>query len=200
MAELSAERRERIIQAMAQCVVEEGIQGASLRKVARRANATTGMITHYYKNKNELIVEALKSAGVQFRNSLAAADVRPGIERLRKRFEFRLRSNAANDGVPSWKYWLEYWAAATRADDLRKHHVEMSRAGTLSFTEDVESAIADGSAHPSMDAHLAADITHALYYGLGVLTTLDPENYTDERAISIYNTALDRILQVERKD
>ncbi len=199
MAELSAERRERILQAMAQCVVEEGIQGASLRKVAKRANATTGMITHYYRSKDDLIVEALKAAGARFRQSLATAGIKPGINRLQKRFELRMASQKT-DGVPSWKYWLEYWAAATRSEDLRKHHVEMSRAGTASMTEDVEQAIADGDAKQSMDPNLAAGITHALYYGLGILTTLDPEIYTQQRAISIYNTALERILQSERKD
>jgi TetR/AcrR family transcriptional regulator, transcriptional repressor of bet genes len=195
MAELSAERRERILQAMAQCVVEEGIQGASLRKVAKRANATTGMITHYYRSKNELIVEALRSAGGRFRASLSTAGVKPGVDRLRKRFEFRFQNR--NDEVPSWKYFMEYWAASTRSDDLRRHHIEMSRAGTQSMREDVEGAIKDGKANPGMHADLAADITHALYYGLGILSTLDPENYSEARAIDIYNTAIERILGTE---
>ena len=199
MAELSAERRERILQAMAQCVVEEGIQGASLRKVAKRANATTGMITHYYRSKNDLIVEALRSAGLRFRTSLATAGVKPGVERLMKRFEYRFKG-AKSDEVPSWKYFLEYWAAATRSEDLRKHHIEMSRAGTQTMTEDVEAAVRDNQAHPDMDARLAADITHALYYGLGILSTLDPESYSEQKAIAIYNKALERILQTERRD
>jgi AcrR family transcriptional regulator len=199
MVELSAERRERILQAMAQCVVEEGIQGASLRKVAKRANATTGMITHYYRSKNELIVEALRSAGGRFRASLAAAGARPGVERLMKRFEFRFK-NPQNNDVPSWRYFLEYWAASTRSEELRKHHVEMSRAGTQSMTEDVEAAVAEGKASPGMDAMMAADITHALYYGLGILSTLDPENYSQQRAINIYNKAIERILGTDRKD
>lgn len=200
MAELSAERRERILQAMAQCVVEEGIQGASLRKVARRANATTGMITHYYRSKDELIIEALKSAGVQFRASLAAAGIKPGIERLKTRFQLRFRQNQKSNEVPSWKYYMEYWAASTRSDDLRRHHVELSRAGTKSMTEDVEQAIKDGEVSSSVDTHLAADMAHALYYGLGILSTLDPENYTEERSITIFNTAIERILQSERHD
>jgi len=199
MAELSAERRERILQAMAQCVVEEGIQGASLRKVAKRANATTGMITHYYRSKNDLIVEALRAAGGRFRASLATAGVKPGVERLMKRFEYRFTGTKTDD-VPSWKYFLEYWAAATRSEDLRKHHVEMSRAGTLTMTEDVETAIKEGVANPDMDPKLAADITHALYYGLGILSTLDPENYSEQKAIAIYNKALERILQSEAQD
>jgi AcrR family transcriptional regulator len=198
MAELSAERRERILQAMAQCVVEEGIQGASLRKVAKRANATTGMITHYYRSKNELIVEALRSAGARFRASLSTAGVKPGVERLRKRFELRFQNK--NDEVPPWKYFLEYWAASTRSDDLRRHHVELSRAGTQNMRQDVEEAIKDGKADPGMDPSLAADITHALYYGLGILSTLDPDGYSEERAIDIYNTAIERILRTEPQD
>jgi AcrR family transcriptional regulator len=196
MAELSAERRERILQAMAQCVVEEGIQGASLRKVAKRANATTGMITHYYRSKNELIVEALRSAGNRYRASLATAGIKPGIERLKRRFLERLKDT--KNEVPSFKYYLEYWAASTRSDELRKHHVEMSRAGTNSFREDVRAAIESGDA-AKMDVDLTADITHALYYGLGILSTLDPENYSQERAITIYNEAIERILKASVK-
>ena len=197
MAELPAERRERILQAMAQCVVEEGIQGASLRKVAKRANATTGMITHYYRSKNELIVEALRAAGNRYRASLATAGIKPGVERLKRRFLERLKDT--KNEVPSFKYYLEYWAASTRSDELRKHHVEMSRAGTMSFREDVEAAIETGDA-PKMDVELTADITHALYYGLGILSTLDPENYSQERAIAIYNEAIERILKADTRD
>jgi AcrR family transcriptional regulator len=197
MAELSAERRERILQAMAQSVVEEGIQGASLRKVAKRANATTGMITHYYRSKNELIVEALRSAGSRYRASLATSGVKPGIARLKRRFIERLKDT--NNEVPSWKYYLEYWAASTRSDELRKHHVEMSRAGTMSFREDVDAAMKNGEADPAIDVDLTADISHALYYGLGILSTLDPENYTQERAIAIYNEAIERILKADQK-
>jgi AcrR family transcriptional regulator len=195
MAELSAERRERILQAMAQCVVEEGIQGASLRKVAKRANATTGMITHYYRSKNELIVEALRQAGVRFRKSLGASGMRPGIERLKQRFVYRFHSQ--NEDVPSWRYFIEYWAASTRSEDLRKHHVDMSRLGTQTIREDIEGAVEAGDARPDIDSNLAADITHALYYGLGILSTLDPENYTEDRAIAIYNTAIERILRTD---
>ena len=76
----------------------------------------------------------------------------------------------------------------------------MSRAGTQTMTEDVEAAMRDGKANPDMDPRLAADITHALYYGLGILSTLDPENYSEQKAIAIYNKALERILRTERQD
>ena len=192
MAELSTERRERILQAMALCVVEEGIQGASLRKVAKRANATTGMITHYYRSKDELFVEALRAAALRFRELMQSSGTRPGMDRLKKRLETRFK---AQEEVPSWKYFLEYWAAATRSEELRKHHVDLSRAGTQNIIEDVEQAIRDGDADPNLDPRLAADITHALYYGLGILSTLDPESFSEQRASSVYEAVLDRLFK-----
>jgi AcrR family transcriptional regulator len=196
MAELSIERRERILQAMAQSVVEEGIQGASLRKVARRAHATTGMITHYYRSKNELIVDALRHAAGRYRNTLAFAG-KPGLDRLKRRLEARFKNQSKED-VPSWKYFIEYWAASTRSEELRKHHVDLCRAGTASMTEDIKAAIDQGEAKPEVDAETAADITHALYYGLGVLSTLDPEAYSEERSIAVYRAALDSLLKTRR--
>jgi hypothetical protein len=75
----------------------------------------------------------------------------------------------------------------------------MSRAGTMSFREDVDAAMKNGEADPAIDVDLTADISHALYYGLGILSTLDPENYTQERAIAIYNEAIERILKADQK-
>jgi AcrR family transcriptional regulator len=195
MAELSVERRERILQAMAQSVVEEGIQGASLRKVARRAHATTGMITHYYRNKNELIVDALRHAAGRYRNTLQFAG-KPGLERLKRRMEIRFKNQ--RDEMPSFKYFMEYWAAATRSEELRKQHVDLSRASTASMTEDIEAAIDRGDARPEVDAATAAEISHALYYGLGILSTLDPEAYSEERSIAVYRAALDSLLNTRR--
>jgi AcrR family transcriptional regulator len=153
------------------------------------------MITHYYRSKNELIVEALRQAGVRFRKSLGASGMRPGIERLKQRFVYRFHSQ--NEDVPSWRYFIEYWAASTRSEDLRKHHVDMSRLGTQTIREDIDGAVEAGDVRPDIDSNLAADITHALYYGLGILSTLDPENYTEDRAIAIYNTAIERILRTD---
>ena len=74
----------------------------------------------------ELIVEALRSAGSRYRASLATSGVKPGIARLKRRFIERLKDT--NNQVPSWKYYLEYWAASTRSDWSRPSEAAPSSA------------------------------------------------------------------------
>lgn len=53
------DQRAQII-AAAKCVfAERGINGTSLREIARRANVTTGAIYYYFENKNDLLIQVM---------------------------------------------------------------------------------------------------------------------------------------------
>ena len=49
------ERREEIAEAAWRVIEREGLAGADLREIAREAGYTTGVITHYFRNKRELM-------------------------------------------------------------------------------------------------------------------------------------------------
>jgi AcrR family transcriptional regulator len=52
------ERREEIAEAAWRVIEREGLAGADLREIAREASHTTGVITHYFRNKRELMTFA----------------------------------------------------------------------------------------------------------------------------------------------
>ena len=56
------ERRRQIWKAVITCVSEDGIAGATIRKVAECAGVSTGMVTYYYPNKKELITATFAAA------------------------------------------------------------------------------------------------------------------------------------------
>jgi TetR/AcrR family transcriptional repressor of bet genes len=54
-------RRADVINATLTCISRHGIDGMTLDKVAEAADCSKGVVTYYYKNKNNLITEAFKA-------------------------------------------------------------------------------------------------------------------------------------------
>ena len=55
------ERRRSLVEASWDVIAREGIEGVTLRKVATQAACTTGRITHYFSNRDDLILSALRA-------------------------------------------------------------------------------------------------------------------------------------------
>lgn len=55
-------RRQQIIEAAKQCIVTQGLPHFSIKDIAKQANLSTGVIYHYFENKNDLLVDVLKDS------------------------------------------------------------------------------------------------------------------------------------------
>lgn len=169
--QLVLDRRAQIIGAVAACVSEEGIAGVTLRKVAKRAGATTGMLTHYYQNKTALLKDASLSAERSLRNRvLDRAGTKPGLEWLFAYLEESLRQDAP--GTLPWTFWLEYWSYAARDSELAEHYVIMSRRQIAEIARSIKACIEDGTFRAGIDAEGASTSLFALTNGLGIHTGL----------------------------
>ena len=61
--EYADSRRKEIVMAAWQSFMEKGYEKTTMREIARRMNATTGVLYTYYKNKSEILLEMQK--GIQ---------------------------------------------------------------------------------------------------------------------------------------
>ena len=167
--ELEKERKQLILEAAVACVTEDGIDGATLKKVAAKAKVSTGMIAYYFHDKNELMIETISGAAAQFRGRLTEqAGAEPGMKRLKSLFDLSFPS--APGARSNWPFWLEYAAHACRNEDLREQLLE--RLSTI--REDLRrccSEQAEGwQVKSGLDPEVAADMLLVLYHGMGVLT------------------------------
>ena len=74
--EYSNFRRQQILQASWECFVEKGYAETTIREIAKRMNASTGVIYNYFKGKEEIleaILAELKSGGFRRPSILADA-------------------------------------------------------------------------------------------------------------------------------
>ncbi|HYB24898.1 MAG TPA: TetR family transcriptional regulator C-terminal domain-containing protein [Solirubrobacteraceae bacterium] len=112
-------RREQICRAAAAVIAREGFAGTTMRMVAEEAGVSTGMLNHYFANRQDLLTQALVfvSERTQEHYREAIAEIPPGIERLNA-----LLDSALSEDAPmreTWHVWINAYGEAVRLPDLR---------------------------------------------------------------------------------
>jgi TetR/AcrR family transcriptional repressor of bet genes len=130
-------RREQICRAAAAVIAREGFAGSTMRMVAEEAGVSTGMINHYFANRQDLLTQALVfvSESAQERMRAAIEDVPPGRERLTALLDSALADDER--AVETWRVWINAYGEAVRLPGLR-HTIE---ARLLSWYELIDRAL-----------------------------------------------------------
>lgn len=116
-------RREQICRAAATVISREGFAGSTMRMVAEEAGVSTGMLNHYFANRQDLLTQALVfvSERAQSRMHESIQGMPPGRERL-----VALLDSALAEGQEvseTWRVWINAYGEAVRLADLR-HTIE----------------------------------------------------------------------------
>lgn len=112
-------RREQICRAAAAVIAREGFAGSTMRMVAEEAGVSTGMINHYFANRQELLTQALVfvSERTQERYREAIEPLPAGVERLNALLDSALSEDV--DMRETWYVWINAYGEAVRLPDLR---------------------------------------------------------------------------------
>lgn len=77
------DRRLEVSEAAWRVIVREGLDRASMHAIAQEMNCTTGVVTHYFRNKQELILLALHQVTERLKVMMQSAiENVAGIDRL----------------------------------------------------------------------------------------------------------------------
>jgi AcrR family transcriptional regulator len=74
------ERRQSIIEAATDVIAAEGLERATTRRIAERANAPLGALHYCFKNKDELIMSVADKGAERLRESFGDVDPSQGLE------------------------------------------------------------------------------------------------------------------------
>ncbi|MGB7686376.1 MAG: TetR family transcriptional regulator [Solirubrobacterales bacterium] len=116
-------RREQICRAAAAVIAREGFAGTTLRKVAEEAGVSTGMLNHYFSNRQDLLTQTLVfvSERTQSLSREAMEGVPPGWDRLKALLDASLPGEVSlNEG---WRVWINAYGEAVHLPELR-HTIE----------------------------------------------------------------------------
>jgi AcrR family transcriptional regulator len=145
-------------------VAQEGIDGATMRKIADCANVSVGMISYYYKDKRDLIKAALADA---YAKSSRDIDEVMGNDFGPQRIEalFASMLDRSRTGTFPLTFWLAYWGEAARDAEYRS--TPNRGLGKLrdAFRRAVELGVESGELRHDLNPETAADIFLTLYQG-----------------------------------
>jgi AcrR family transcriptional regulator len=112
-------RREQICRAAATVISREGFAGTTMRMVAEEAGVSTGMLNHYFVNRQDLLEQALVfvSERAQARMREAIEGIPAGRERLAALLDSALAEG--QEVTETWRVWINAYGEAVRLADLR---------------------------------------------------------------------------------
>lgn len=170
-------------------ISESGIEGASMRQIADRAEVSTGTINYHFGNKQKLIMAALQAAYE------TPSEEKPSSSPLAqlKVFAFSHIFRSSNDRF--WRFWVNYAAAGTRNTELRKHQNRRFEKQLGFWTRLIENAIKAGELPADLQAQRASEHLLIFAHGLVMRQILrsDAENRAHcERLLEEYFEVLER--------
>ncbi|MFC1438892.1 TetR/AcrR family transcriptional regulator [Streptacidiphilus sp. N1-10] len=182
-------RRRDVSEAVWHVMAARGFTGLTLRAVAAELGASTGLLTHYFPNKNALVEYALDLLE-QRTAARPRREAGPGLASLRAALlDILPLTRAATD---SNRIWVSSWGAALADPDLTDDYAGKYARSRANLSQRVAAAQELGEL-PQGDPDRIAAGAHAFILGLVVQALLDPAAFPTDHQTALlddYLTAL----------
>jgi TetR/AcrR family transcriptional repressor of bet genes len=181
------QRRQELIEATWAVVASEGLDALTMRRIAEEAECTTGRITHYFVDRDDLLVAALRraheAAGKRMLAAFAAeSDPR---RRLRAVLEQALPLDATS--TAEWKVWIAFWGFAMTDRRLAREDARRYREWNHLLVETLRGLVA--AQHVDEVAHILI----ASIDGLGLRAAIHPSAATRRSVLAALDALLERL-------
>ena len=190
-------RREQIVRATVRCLARDGYARLTMKKVAREAGVSQGILHYYFADKRAMLVATLTAVSRDVDRRVAAAQSRaPREPAARLRALVRTCLEVAVDRSEFWVVFLEFWGEMVHDRRLRAVNAEVyTRTRRL-----LARLIADGvraGRFRAVDPERAAAVVLGLVDGVSLQLTFDPRAFTVPEAARFCDDALARYLHQE---
>jgi TetR/AcrR family transcriptional repressor of bet genes len=185
-------RRAQLIDATLLTIDEAGLAGTTLASVAQRANISTGIVSHYFGDKDGLLEATMRHI---LRDLWAAATRRRIAAKPQPRARLRAIV-AANFDVsqlsgPVMKTWLVFWTQSMHEPQLRR----LQRVNTRRLFSNLCAEFA--KVLPRANARRAASGLAAMIDGLWLRGALSGDPFDTKAALRLANDYIDMLLAPE---
>ncbi len=182
-------RRREVAEAVWRVLAGTGFAGLSLRAVAREMGATTGLLTHYFASKRELVAHALDVVHERTAPRMAAAGAGVGgVEGLRQ----RLRAVLVDDEEATVlsRVWVGFWDLALADAELGRAEAARYERWRDRLRPLIDQAFAAGELAAGWDRETVVDVLTAFTHGLVVQALFDPDRFPVERQHAVLDELL----------
>lgn len=186
----SSDRKQVFIDATICCLAEHGYKGTTVRKIAKYAQVSPSLLTHYYEGKEVLIAECYMYLSDQFLDNFKQEIAQHKSDPI-KALQIYISNffEQANLGEKVLRVWITFWTLTLTQQKLRLTHNEIHNQ----YINSIEEMLIKAYSFKNIDdndkntRHLAMGIS-ALLDGLWLESCLDPDNFSKQDNLEIiYN-------------
>ncbi|MDJ0570664.1 MAG: TetR/AcrR family transcriptional regulator [Pleurocapsa sp. MO_192.B19] len=171
-----SDRRLEVTEAAWRVIIREGLDRTSMRAIAQELGSSTGVVTHYFRDKDELMLFALERVFENlFEDMKTSATGRHGIERLEQMIFAVLPLEAS--GVPGWKVWVAFLGYAIGREKLVREHQKRYEFLCQIICQELADLQAAKLIRDDIDLTLEANALIALVDGIGTGVVINPQQF-----------------------
>lgn len=179
-------RRAELIEVTAREIARVGLERVTLRDIARAGGWTTGIVSHYFVDKRELMIATFRSRADLARARIDDA-VSEGAAALPAIVEAALPLDA--ERAASWKVWLAFWGVAIGDKELSAIQMERHRT----FAAAIEAALRaeqEAGRLGGADAEREALRLVALLDGIALQAIFEPDRWPADEQLTMVRAHL----------
>ena len=166
-------RRKEILKAAWSSFMDKGYEKTTMREIARRMDATTGVLYTYYRNKTEILADMQTRIRGHIQNVLAEMNKNDSVKETYKGyFDHEFNWPSDKTARKNCRGTVGLLAEALRSEDMREHVNANFREIEEGATKFIEKGIKSGEIQPHVDAKALAGLFQALEWGLWIQIAL----------------------------
>lgn len=176
---MRAVRRSQLVNATVELIQEHGIAGTSVSQISARAGLATGMVHHYFADKNALLEATLWELIQRFARQINAllAEARTPAERVLAFVNGNLSPASLAPGTLS--VWLSFWGQVPHNLRFARIHRIVARRTQAALARVLAQCM------PSEEAVRHAKVIAVFLDGLWLRAAIDAEGMTADIAMQI---------------
>jgi len=182
-------RREELVLAAWRVIAANGIDEVTIRDIARESGYSSGVLAHYFKNKDDLLAHALRLSHT----------------RIRKRYDAEVETPKAADALRAilidnlpmdeqreleTRIEMSFWARALRNEELHEIQQEESETLRALLRELVEKAQKGKAIAKQHDREEILELLGAMIDGISLHALLYPDRLPPKRQAAVMEFAL----------
>ncbi len=185
------QRREEVLEATWRVIARNGIDGVSIREVAAEGGYSTGVVAHYFRNKDDVVRSALfrvwRQESARIRQRTASLRGLAALEAIVREVLPLGAQRALEMAV-----WMAFWSRAIGDETLSSEQQRYYAEWRALLSKHLREALEAGEIG-KVDTEAEAIRLAGLIDGIGIQAMLEPRLFKGQRAVRLVLDHLQRL-------
>jgi len=187
------DRRHEVSEAAWRVIIREGLDRTSLRAIAQELCCTTGVVTHYFRDKQELILFALNQVTQSLLKAMEAERAQEvGVDRLVSMMSAFLPLDGERQAI--LQVWLAFLGYAVGRDSLMVEHQRSAAQLRQVILQELQALQSAQLIREDLDLEVEVNVLLALANGVSLDSLIQAKHLRPEQQQQVIRRYVDELL------